>query len=88
MAEHPDRAWAPFSARPALAQIWDRSAVQPPKARTYNVWPVAKASLGIVAIWPQPPSGRCKASNSSMAGCNLSRGVPARIATSSISTFS
>ena len=36
-----------------------RSAVKPASDKTYNVWPVAKASLfNSGTVWLQPPSGR------------------------------
>src|SRR6266851_3762193 len=47
--------------------ISGRWAVKPASDKTYKVWPVAKASLlGWGTVWLQPPSGRCRASNSSI----------------------
>src|SRR5215212_6624180 len=64
-----------------------RSAVKPASDRTYKVWPVAKASLlGSGTVWLQPPSARCRASNSSIAACSGLRGWPARTAMRTFST--
>src|SRR5207248_8403472 len=44
--------------------ISGRSAEKPASAKTYKVWPVAKASLrNSGTVWLQPPSARCRASS-------------------------
>src|SRR5437588_3863922 len=59
--------------------ISDRSAVYPASDKTYKVWPVAKASLfHSGTVWLQPPSARCRASNSSIVACIVSRGLARR----------
>jgi hypothetical protein len=70
-------------------RISGRSAVKPASDRTYKVCPVAKASLFHPGtVWLQPPSALCRTSSSPMAACIPSRGLPERIASSSLRTFS
>src|SRR5579864_1129254 len=65
------------------------SAVKPASAKTYKVWPVAKASLlGSGTVWLQPPSARCRASSSSIVPCSARRGSPERTPRSSLRTLS
>src|SRR3984957_14609274 len=66
-----------------------RSAVKPASDKTYKVWPVAKASLfNSGTVWLQPPSARCRSSNSSIVGCIVLRGLAERIPMSTFRTLS
>src|SRR3954451_20759233 len=66
-----------------------RSAVKPASDNTYKVWPVANASLlGSGTVWLQPPSARCRASNSSIVVCIVLRGLAERIPRSTFRTLS
>src|SRR5437588_5978585 len=69
--------------------ISGRSAVNPASDKTYKVWPVAKASLfNSGTLWLQPPSARCRASNSSSVVCIFSRGLAERVPMSTFRTLS
>src|SRR5215470_17150034 len=69
--------------------ISGRSAVKPASAKTYKVWPVAKASLfNSGTVWLQPPSPRCRASSPSIVVCSALRGLPERTPSSTFRALS
>src|SRR5947209_18137265 len=66
-----------------------RSAEKPASAKTYKVWPVAKASLfNSGTVWLQPPSAHCRASSSSIVVCSALRGLAERAPRSTFRTLS